>query len=71
VIVGNRQEGREHGQNIVHADYREKEISKMIDFQIKHGRYERSTIFGGGTAGQQIAEILSGTSLDIQKKMTY
>nr|WP_319375687.1 UDP-N-acetylglucosamine 2-epimerase [uncultured Methanoregula sp.] len=71
VIVGNRQEGREHSNNIVYSDYSERDIALKVDMQIKNGKYSRSTIFGDGTAGKRIAHILAEIPLSIQKKITY
>jgi len=71
VIVGDRQEGREHGENIIFADYSEDDIARKIDIQIKHGKYACSVVFGEGTAGIQIAQILSEIPLIINKRMTY
>jgi hypothetical protein len=34
-----------------------------MEMQLKVGRYERSTLYGDGTAGTQIAECLSCVSL--------
>lgn len=71
VLVGDRQEGREHGENVKFADYARKEISEAIDSQISHGRYKKSTLFGDGKAGTRIANILCDTKLIIKKKLTF
>lgn len=71
VIVGDRQEGREHGDNIVRVDNVGEEIYNAVAKQIAHGKYPSQTIFGNGTAGIQIADYLSKVKLDINKRMTY
>lgn len=71
VIVGNRQEGREHGNNVVYVDYSTKEIREAVQKQIQHGRYPKETIFGNGIAGKTIADYLATVELDINKRMTY
>lgn len=71
VIVGDRQEGREHGSNVVLADYDTEEIARCLDQQIAHGRYESETIFGRGNAGEIIADYLAKVELSIHKRMTY
>ena len=38
---------------------------------MEHGRYETEPIYGDGTAGKQIAEILANRELSIRKRMTY
>jgi UDP-hydrolysing UDP-N-acetyl-D-glucosamine 2-epimerase len=71
VNVGTRQQGREHGANVVHAGYERAAIRAAVQKQIAHGRYERSTLFGDGKAGMRIAEILARAPLRVQKQLTY
>lgn len=71
VIVGDRQEGREHGSNVVFAQYDTEDIAKCLEAQISHGRYESETIFGRGNAGEIIADYLAKVNLSIHKRMTY
>ncbi len=71
VNIGTRQSGREHGVNIVHAPYERHAIEAAIRKQVAHGRYERSTIFGDGNAGERIAQILADAELRIQKQLHY
>jgi UDP-hydrolysing UDP-N-acetyl-D-glucosamine 2-epimerase len=71
VIVGDRQDGREHGENVLFADYSEEDIAHKVEMQINHGKYNRSLIFGEGFAGKRIAQILSNIQLNINKKITY
>ena len=71
VIVGDRQEGREHGSNVMFAQYDTGDIAERIDKQILHGRYEPEAIFGRGNAGEIIADYLAKVNLSIHKRMTY
>ena len=71
VIVGDRQEGREHGANVVFVPNEKAQIKHAIRNQIEHGPYKAETIFGNGTAGVQIADYLSTVNLSINKRMTY
>lgn len=71
IIIGDRQEGREHGCNAVFTQYNREKILECIEQQIKHGRYESEHIFGEGKAGKTIAEYLSKVELSIHKRMTY
>lgn len=71
VIVGDRQEGREHGKNAIYVNYDVDEIKKTVDEQITHGRYEQDSRFGKGNAGEIIANYLATTELSIHKRMTY
>jgi UDP-hydrolysing UDP-N-acetyl-D-glucosamine 2-epimerase len=71
VNIGTRQSGREHGKNVVHVGYDSEAIEAAIRRQIAHGRYERSTLFGDGQAGQRIADLLSESKMRVQKKLCY
>lgn len=59
VIVGDRQQGREHGGNVVFANYHHHHITSQILAQIAHGRYLSDKRFGDGTAGTRIAAELA------------
>jgi len=71
VIIGDRQHGREHGKNVVHAGYDRGDIRTKTLAQIEHGRYESEHIFGDGTAGKKIAVHLETAELRIKKRCTY
>lgn len=71
VNVGSRQQGREHGPNVVHAAYDADDIEAKVRAQIAHGRYPGSEMFGDGDAGTRIAEALAGAEFRIQKKLSY
>jgi UDP-N-acetylglucosamine 2-epimerase len=62
VIVGDRQKGREHGNNAMFAGYDAKEISLKLHQQIAHGRYVPDHRFGKGNAGICIAQELAKIS---------
>jgi UDP-hydrolysing UDP-N-acetyl-D-glucosamine 2-epimerase len=59
VIVGNRQMGREHGNNVMFAKYDREDIEQKIRAQIEHGRYLSDQRFGIGDAGKRIAAELA------------
>lgn len=71
VIVGDRQEGREHGHNVMFSEYDTNDIARCLEAQIAHGRYESEMIFGKGNAGEIIADYLAKVELSIHKRMTY
>jgi UDP-hydrolysing UDP-N-acetyl-D-glucosamine 2-epimerase len=71
VNIGTRQQGREHAENVTMAGYDAKEIEAAIRKQLKHGKYQRSLMFGDGTAGKQIADILATAEFRIQKMLSY
>lgn len=61
VIVGDRQQGREHGRNVVFAHYDDEVIAAQVRAQIAHGRYQPDHLFGRGDAGKRIAAELATT----------
>jgi UDP-hydrolysing UDP-N-acetyl-D-glucosamine 2-epimerase len=71
VNIGSRQDMRERGSNVVDADHKAKHIYDSIMGQLKHGPYEHEPIYGDGSAGKRIANILSTCSWKIQKRIVY
>ncbi len=71
VNIGTRQQGRECGSNVVHADYDCRQILERAREQIQHGKYPRDGRFGIGDAGVKIANILATTTPRIQKRLHY
>jgi len=71
VNVGTRQQGREHGPNVVHVGYDARAIETAARRQIAHGHYERSMLFGDGFAGKRIADVLASAEISIQKRLAY
>ncbi len=69
VTVGTRQRGRERGANLVEVEHDRAEIADAIRDQVAHGPYERSTMFGDGTAGRQIAQKLAEVRPKVQKHL--
>jgi hypothetical protein len=47
------------------------DIAEAIRAQIAHGRYERSELFGSGTAGRDIADVLATVNPPVQKRLHY
>jgi UDP-hydrolysing UDP-N-acetyl-D-glucosamine 2-epimerase len=71
VNIGTRQSGREHAANVMHVGHSAAAIEAAIKKQIAHGRYQRSTMFGDGKAGQRIADLLATADLHVQKQLAY
>jgi hypothetical protein len=46
-------------------------IADAIRDQLSHGPYERDELFGDGTAGPRIAEVLAGPRPSVQKRLRY
>lgn len=71
VNIGTRQNKRMHANNVIQVNYNSSEIKEAIVKQLKHGKYSSSDIYGNGTAGPKIAEILSTINPSVQKTITY
>lgn len=71
VLVGDRQQDREHGDNILFSDYDRDSVHAALTRQLDHGRYERSERFGRGDAGTRIADQLARIELGAIKRITY
>lgn len=71
VNIGTRQGGRQCGVNVMHVGYDAVAIESAIRIQLAHGRYPVSDIFGDGTAGKRIAELLATAEFQIQKRLHF
>ena len=68
VNIGSRQSNRERGPNVIDVDYDRKKILKSILKQAGK-KFKKSTIYGTGSAGKQIASILAKSNFTINKKL--
>ena len=59
VNIGTRQSGRERASNVVDCGHSVNEIREAVRFQMDHGKYAPSYLYGDGHAGKRIAEVLS------------
>lgn len=71
VTVGTRQQGRETGPNVVGTTHDPEDIASAIRRQIDHGPYDCDHLFGDGTAGRQIADVLAARLPPVQKRLHY
>jgi UDP-hydrolysing UDP-N-acetyl-D-glucosamine 2-epimerase len=71
VTVGTRQQGRERAENVVEVRHDAAAIADAIRDQAAHGRYPRSALFGDGTAGKRIADVLAVASPSVQKQLRF
>lgn len=71
VLVGDRQTGREHGENLVTVAPLAGDITLAIRNQLSHGRYAASTLYGDGQASRRIVEHLTAFAPYTQKKLQY
>lgn len=71
VNIGSRQQGRQRGRNVIDVPHDSDSIKEAIFQQLEHGEYDRGKIYGNGTSGIQIADVLSKFEFEIQKQITY
>jgi UDP-hydrolysing UDP-N-acetyl-D-glucosamine 2-epimerase len=62
--IGERQMHRERAENVLDVPCREEDIREGIQTQLASGGYDRSTLYGDGTAGKKISEIISELNLE-------
>lgn len=72
VNIGSRQTSRERGANVRDVPHDEAAIAGAIMSQRQHGRYPMQDIYGDGTAGRKIADVLADLGpVQVQKRITY
>ncbi|MEM9823700.1 MAG: UDP-N-acetylglucosamine 2-epimerase [Bacteroidota bacterium] len=71
VNIGSRQDGRERGKNVIDVNYDPGEIKQAIQEHLQHGHYPPDPIYGDGTAGHKIANLLSKVALTYSKILNY
>lgn len=71
VNIGTRQAGRERGANVIDVDYNRHQIRDAIRAHLNDAKRKPSTIYGDGSAGPRIAELLHKLPPKIEKRLTY
>ena len=71
VNIGSRQNRRDRGNNVVDVSYDENEIVDAIETILITNNRATSNVYGGGTAGEQIANLLKELPLQFHKTITY
>jgi UDP-hydrolysing UDP-N-acetyl-D-glucosamine 2-epimerase len=72
VNIGTRQTARERGGNVLDVPHDEGVIADAVMAQKKQGRRPMEDIYGDGTAGRKIADILANLGpVPVQKRITY
>lgn len=71
VLVGDRQDGREHDLHAIPVEPVCDDLCRVIDAQLQHGPYEPSTLYGDGSVAERIADALALLSPYIQKQLHY
>jgi UDP-hydrolysing UDP-N-acetyl-D-glucosamine 2-epimerase len=71
VLVGNRQDGREHDQHLTRVSPKASQIETAIRKQLAHGRYAPSALYGDGYVAERVAHALFELQPYVQKKLHY
>jgi UDP-hydrolysing UDP-N-acetyl-D-glucosamine 2-epimerase len=71
VNIGTRQSGRERGANVIDVDYNRNQIRDAIRAHLHDAKTKPSQIYGDGSAGPRIAELLHKLPPKIEKRLAY
>jgi UDP-hydrolysing UDP-N-acetyl-D-glucosamine 2-epimerase len=71
VNIGSRQNRRLRGKNVTDTSYDIASLKQAIDKQIQHGHYPEEHLYGDGSAGTAIAEVLAFAQTEIKKVISY
>jgi UDP-hydrolysing UDP-N-acetyl-D-glucosamine 2-epimerase len=71
VNIGSRQSGRDRGPNVVDVGYDRAAIQAAAEGHLAAGKAEPHGLYGDGTAGKKIADLLATVPLRIDKRLTY
>jgi UDP-hydrolysing UDP-N-acetyl-D-glucosamine 2-epimerase len=71
INIGNRQEGRERGSNVIDVDYSKKQIMKAVITWLNKDRPKQSFVYGNGEAGKSMADVLATVPLRYSKILKF
>jgi UDP-hydrolysing UDP-N-acetyl-D-glucosamine 2-epimerase len=71
VLVGHRQEGREHDVHVTPTDPLAERIEAAARAHLAHGRYEPSTLYGDGHVAERIAAGVASLAPYVQKRLHF
>ncbi|TDQ19625.1 UDP-hydrolysing UDP-N-acetyl-D-glucosamine 2-epimerase [Algoriphagus boseongensis] len=71
VNIGSRQNSRDRGNNVIDVGYDRNQILSAIITHQMEPKPNSSHVYGGGNAGQQIADLLASLPLKFHKTITY
>lgn len=67
ITIGSRQKNRETANNVIRCDINSTEIKDAIIYQMGHGKYKTSTLYGDGHASERIANNLLNVKIKKEK----
>jgi UDP-hydrolysing UDP-N-acetyl-D-glucosamine 2-epimerase len=71
VNIGSRQSGRDRGANVTDVGHDRGQIVAAVRRNLASPRPPRDTLYGDGTAGQRMADLLAALPLVFEKRLTY
>ena len=71
VNIGDRQDGRDRGPNVIDTTYDGAEIQAALAENVARGKLEGADNYGDGFSGPRIAQVLAEAPLRFHKRMTY
>lgn len=71
VNIGTRQNQRERSENVIDVSYIAEEIYQAVTLQLQHGKYKSDYLYGDGSAGKKMADLLSKIELNINKEFNF
>ncbi len=71
VLVGTRQDGREWDEHVQRVDANADKIASAIAWQLEHGAYSASELYGDGEVSKRIADSLVQLEPRADKKLSY
>lgn len=71
INIGSRQNKRDRGHNVIDVDYNTDQILQALNQHLQNQNIPSSNVYGGGDAGQKIADLLETLPLRFHKTLTY
>lgn len=71
VLVGNRQDGREHDEHVMPVPADARAIAATARIQLGRGRYQPSTLYGDGNVSARIAAAVATLDIYLQKRLFF
>lgn len=71
VNIGSRQNRRDRGNNVIDVTYDEQEIIAAVSSVLQNPNRNTSEVYGGGNAGEKIAQLLKELPLQFHKTIMY
>ena len=71
VLIGERQNKRELGKNVIKSKIEKNEILRKINMQINNKKIKKTKLYGDGNASKKISKLIYKLSPNIQKTLEY